>query len=591
MEEPAFAGALHALEASPLLPYLAQQPELLKRPDAAFLVGWVHSVLPSLPMAPAPATGGKAMAAAGKSRIPLNRKSLGAAQARSHMSIGAGIDRPASPPEPTAASPAFSAFGTSGTDFEGSISSSPLVTDPPPRPAPLEPAEPIQSAFEAMASDADPTDVAEVQTVVGADDAAAIRAFEAALFGQQSPAPTMGPTPRITSPTKTVRPTADGSDGLRTPSLEGSPPKSIGKSLLSRSRGDYSRHDVLAGPDTPELYMRQPDLTSPPSPSPPKSIGKSLRKQTAAERAAPLDDAGAATWDEDDDGYRMEADAPAAAASPHSPAVVDKSEMPWVYGATTPLSGRQLRLTPARKSRQSRTPGGGTVTPGTSGKSSFHTAENASRNGQSSGKRKSSIPRLATPAGVATAVFEAMDAAADEPATEPAAEAAAEPAAAEPAIEPAAAAPPKSRIPRKSLGGSSTTPVNPPLAADAAPAPAVVASCGTTMGAPDCDDTATVESPPAAAESAAATATDGALRELDLSVFPATFQKGAASEQLAELYAAIATAEFAPTVYELTVELKLDARRVALLIDVLHSRKIITSSEGHGATRQWTLPE
>ena len=80
-------------------------------------------------------------------------------------------------------------------------------------------------------------------------------------------------------------------------------------------------------------------------------------------------------------------------------------------------------------------------------------------------------------------------------------------------------------------------------------------------------------------------------RELDLKVFPATFQKGAAAEQLAKLYTAISTAEAPPSVYELTIELKLDARRVALLIDVMHSRKIIVSNDGHGAARQWTLPE
>lgn len=553
IEEPALAGALHALEVSPLLPYLAEQPALLKRPDAAFLVQWVHAVAQHLPKQAAPTEEGKSVNAP-KSRIPQHRKSLGAAMARSRQSLGAAlIDRPTSPPQASAPlqpesghsdRQSFEAFANAGADFEGSISGSPLMTEQPPRLAPVEP------AFNDAPEEPD-----------APDEAVALQAFEAAVFGQRSPAAsTVGPTPRIASPTKAMRPNTDGrlSTGLSTPSLSASPPKSIGKDLLSRSRGETRRDAV---PDTPELYMRQPDLTSPQSISPPKSIGKSLRKPTPAERVA--DDPGAA-WDDDYDGVGFEANG-GGVISPRSPAAADKSELPWMVGATTPLSGRQLRLTPARQSRIPRSRDGGTAPTSIGGSASV--GEAASRNGKSSGRRMSTAPRASIlAADDASAMRAAMTAAADELFDDDA---------------PAAA--PNAQIERGldfgdavDVSGSAgdevgvrSVPSGEAAAFVAAPAPAAPA--------------------PVAAEAQAVEALG--MREprpLDLSLFPSSFQRGAAATQLAQMHEAIARAETPPSGAELAVTLMMDARRVALLLDVMLSRKLLLAS-GHGGARQWSI--
>ena len=173
------------------------------------------------------------------------------------------------------------------------------------------------------------------------------------------------PTPQLPSPPKSVRRPARPS--MSTPSLEGSPPKSIGKSPSTRltRRGEAQR------PRRPRHsgYVRPPDglgvaryalaaqLDWKAGASPAAngwgrardrvSSGSAVRPANAAdaEVAGAFDDAAGGEYED------AQEDATQTYASPK----VGDPELPWIVAATTPLSGRQLRLTPARKARASRT--------------------------------------------------------------------------------------------------------------------------------------------------------------------------------------------------------------------------------------------
>ena len=74
---------------------------------------------------------------------------------------------------------------------------------------------------------------------------------------------------------------------------------------------------------------------------------------------------------------------------------------------------------------------------------------------------------------------------------------------------------------------------------------------------------------------------------LDLALFPAYFQAGAAAKQLHRLYEALIDAPTPPTIPELTRSLEFDAKRVMLLLDVMQSRKLIHARDG--PTRTWAV--
>ena len=83
---------------------------------------------------------------------------------------------------------------------------------------------------------------------------------------------------------------------------------------------------------------------------------------------------------------------------------------------------------------------------------------------------------------------------------------------------------------------------------------------------------------------------------LDLALFPVSFQKGRAAEQLTALYDVMRDAAGPLNTNELQyllqsrgADAKLDLKRISLLLEVLHSRKAILF-EGHGALRCWALP-
>ena len=198
----------------------------------------------------------------------------------------------------------------------------------------------------------------------------------ASVFGASTRKLSVEPTPHMSSPPRSVHRSHRAgresmlSEPLSTPSLGGSPPKSIGKVMLTRSRGRSDVHDEHATPEMEDtsMFNRADAGPTPELRSPPKSLRKGPRSGAlsggAPRSGAPTSGAPTSGAPTTGGGGGMPDTADAdggfdAAADDDDATLVSPPPQPkWEVAPATPVSGHQLRLTPARQSRAHRDPGG-----------------------------------------------------------------------------------------------------------------------------------------------------------------------------------------------------------------------------------------
>ena len=436
---------------------------------------------------------------------------------------------------------------------------------------------------------------------------------------------------------------------ISTPSLGDSPPKSIGKILMSSSRGYRGRRYVYDQAVTPELddtHMFSnceagptPELRSPPKslrkqaerlsaaaarsgaasrsggvglsggggrsgdsalsgriPSRSSAVGRLSMPRTAASWAAALDDTAGATpsaTDDDDDENFVDA--------LESPPVTAVPPPAWEVGPSTPLSGHQLRLTPARLERSSRKVAGSRSL-GEACDAGSYEAQWISSAKKSSARRKSARKSCLkstskyspVPAERVTAAATSGSGGEDADGADDASEG--------------------TVWEEEEVDGEDSTRVVASKGADAMAAileaddTITIAHAAAMVPNVTLSDILPIANTPSKqprqrispAEEGREEGERGRVRlehpPLDLGLFPVSFQKGRAAEQLTALYDVMREAAGPLNANELQyllqsrgADAKLDLKRISLLLEVLHSRKAILF-EGHGALRCWALP-
>lgn len=460
----------------------------------------------------------------------------------------------------------------------------------------------------------------------------------------------MEPTPQLTSPPKSSaahchrRGSQGSASTISTPSFGGSPPKSIGKVLLSSSRvWRGARSDVHDSERTPEMddthmYSQAaagptPELRSPPKSlkkptegprsggarsggarsgggpvsaprfagalSAPRSAGALSAPRSVGCLSAPRSTASwAAALASEEGGKSGEHAAAAAVAEPaDEEAFMDALESPvavpppaWEVGPTTPLSGHQLRLTPARVARASEKVAGARSLQD-DGRS--YEAQWIASAKKSSARRKSCLKATSrySPAPERLLADDADD---DD--------------------DEACAANGLVDGSTPTAGGDEEEDSTQMVAEKGADAMAAILAADDTLTVADAaamvpdvtlsDVLPLANTPsklrPGAPATPRGTESPAELQPprspLDLGLFPVTFQKGKAAEQLSALHAVLCEARGALNINELCYLLherwadqKFDHKRIALLLEVLQSRKAVVF-EGHGAHRSWALP-
>lgn len=538
-----FDSVLSTLKSSALLSYLEENPDALLHPECAFLLAWLRRMAP---LAKALLNDQSTVHGALKSRLPAPPLRASAPT------------RPESPPHEKRTADGPEAAGHDA-DANVHISDSPLISEPQPRlPASRTHGEGTPPLTEAQAAS------------MPASEASVSKHSRTSFHSPHTLA--SEPTPQLPSP-----------------------PKTIDRGLF-RASCSGTRGELLRGAETPDFYMRQPDLSSPSPPSPPRSIKRQAppasdsdsadADYTALARSTPP--LAADNWDDEECDFST-AGARVSPCSPASP--LDVTELPWVVAPTTPLSGRQLRLTPARKARQSRE-----GIP----RAQLASAQRSSSHRRSHVIRSESQPSSAVSAALHEAVaVEATDASAVSSASQVGEVAVVEGGAARPVTLSAAA----------SEVTAAGTPAPPPSAHEGdvqrsncvtSTAPAVVVSDVFFAARNISVENAIDASPSALAARVAQPAVPTALPEatmcshacapLNLSRFPGHFQQGTAASQLVEVYDALCVATTPPTVATLAAGCLqgFEPKRIALLLEVMHSRKIVAAS-GSGAERQWAV--
>lgn len=341
------------------------------------------------------------------------------------------------------------------------------------------------------------------------------------------------PTPCMHSPLKSRRERRESA--LSTPSLGGSPPKSVGKVLLRHSGALL---DVLgAGVPTPELYDHTRHKPSEPTPelrSPPKSVKRLTAPRSAPQAARTAGIAPCAL--EMHSGGELTATVQSSAET--AAAGAEATSPSWTVAPPTPTSGRQLRNTPARQARASRDAREGHASARCSSARARGGASR-SRHGASSAHSKLARDERAGIEG-------------DDPSA--------------PEV--------------RGLCFDTSSPTTPGSVA----APCVGQA---SMPSARCEP---------AADSFMSGAVEPSPREatdLQLDCFPPHFQRGGAAEQLKALHAALASANAPLTAVDLVEALasspcKFELRRVLLLLEVMFSRRVVLG-DGDGAERRWRV--